>query len=376
MFLAFFMVLSFWGYVIYTKSVNDIWLQYSFEFYFSLTYFVFFGSFYLLWLRPRINNTVQVFSTYLLIHKNKIKEELKFDEIESINILWKSMFYLKMKNGHKYYFNSSLERIDYIWEGIRNARPDLLTVESFENYRLKLVQYDHHQKRKEWFFRHKFIDIINWICVPLCFLFLAYYFQARDIFIYQKSTYFFRLGLYALLVLLVTSIIYSLTLKKLVFDRKLKKQIEEYGEKIRDLEFEGIILQKSKIAQFATMTFVLALIIKADFNLYSVTKIKNNYEFFNLKKGKTVVVDNRYNCIECNYKITEGDIVVFSRGHIGQVMAMSGDSVGEIVQDQNGRMIASENIQQVPEGHIAVKTSNGKDILFVKIQDLIGKIQK
>jgi hypothetical protein len=29
----------------------------------------------------------------------------------------------------------------------------------------------------------------------------------------------------------------------------------------------------------------------------------------------------------------------------------------------------------VPQGHVAVKAANGKDIIFVPIKDLIGKIQ-
>jgi hypothetical protein len=49
--------------------------------------------------------------------------------------------------------------------------------------------------------------------------------------------------------------------------------------------------------------------------------------------------------------------------------------VGQVSQDAKGRMIASENIQEVPKGHIAVKAAKGKAIVFVKIEDLIGKIQ-
>ena len=50
--------------------------------------------------------------------------------------------------------------------------------------------------------------------------------------------------------------------------------------------------------------------------------------------------------------------------------------VGLISQDTAGRMIASENVQEVPKGHLAVKAANGKDIMFIKIEELIGKIQK
>lgn len=62
--------------------------------------------------------------------------------------------------------------------------------------------------------------------------------------------------------------------------------------------------------------------------------------------------------------------------HVGQVMAKEGELVGEVSQDKTGRMIASTNVQEVPVGHLAVKSSNGKDIIFIRIDDLIGKIQK
>jgi hypothetical protein len=50
--------------------------------------------------------------------------------------------------------------------------------------------------------------------------------------------------------------------------------------------------------------------------------------------------------------------------------------VGQISQDRKGRIIASENIQEVPKGHLAIKLANQKDIVMVKLDELIGKIQK
>jgi len=88
------------------------------------------------------------------------------------------------------------------------------------------------------------------------------------------------------------------------------------------------------------------------------------------------VVDNRFNCLFCKYPVRDGDIVVFGKGTIGQIMATEGDMVGQLTSDKKGRMIASENIQEVPKGHIAVKLSNQKEMLIIKIDDLIGRIQK
>jgi hypothetical protein len=122
--------------------------------------------------------------------------------------------------------------------------------------------------------------------------------------------------------------------------------------------------------------FVLSLIVRSEMNLFSLTKIKEDLTSVNLKSGHTLVVDNRFNCLFCKYPVRDGDIVVFGKGTIGQIMATEGDMVGQLTSDKKGRMIASENIQEVPKGHIAVKLANQKEMLIIKIDDLIGKIQK
>jgi hypothetical protein len=57
-------------------------------------------------------------------------------------------------------------------------------------------------------------------------------------------------------------------------------------------------------------------------------------------------------------------------------MASEGDMVGKISEDKTGRIIASENIQEVPKGHIAIKLPNQQEIVMVKLGELIGRIQK
>ena len=368
--------LAFWCFRIATHSWGEVWATQSFELLFCSSYLTGLCVFYVMWIKPRMQKSVQVFGTHLLIHNGKTADEVKFSDIESVTMVYWSLFYLKMKDGHKHYFSASIERVDYIWEALKNIRPDLLSVTEFEDFRLKLVQYDHHQKRKEWFFKHKIVDVFNWCVLPIGFMFVSYLFQARDVMIYQEGLYFFRLFMYGLMVLLVTTFLFSVVLKKLVFDKKIEKQmVGKAADKLRDIEFEGMILQRSKIFQLVTACFIFSLIIRTDLNFYSVTKLKEDVSSFNLMKGKTMIIDNRFNCVKCRYTITDGDIVMFGRGFVGQVMAKEGERVGEISHDNKGRSIASTNIQEVPAGHVAVKASNGKDILFVKVVDLIGKIQ-
>lgn len=370
------LVSAYWGTLFAKDSFEFVLKNSIFELCITGLYFLTCASFYFFWLKDKLSRSVQVFADSLMLHHGRHKETLHFADIESLNVVCWSIFYLKMKNGHKHYFNSGLERVDYIWEGIYQVRPDLMNEKEFEDYRVKLVQYDHHQKRKEWFFKHKLVDIFNWIVLPAAFLGFAYVLQSRHVVIHHQWLYFFRLFMYAMLVVLSVAFFYSMVLKKLIFDKKVKDQMSNSEVKVRDMEFEGVVLQRSKIFQLMTTAFVLALVVRMDMNFYSVSKVKDELASFNLKRGSTVLVDNRYNCVGCEYSIQDGDLVVFERGIIGQVLAQEGDMVGQIGQDDKGRMIASENVQEVPRGHVAVRAGNGKDISFVKIQELIGKIQK
>lgn len=370
------MVCTFWGVKFWSEPHKQVLDDYGMELGLSALFFLSSTAFYFLWLRMKLQKSIQVFSDHVLIHHGKVKENVAYADIESLTVVGWSIFYVKTKSGIKHYFNAGFERIDYIWEGIYLARPDLMSQQDFEDYRVKLVQYDHHQKRKEWFFKHKLVDIFNWTVLPFVFMILAYIFQSQNVVIHQQGLYFFRLFMYALLVLLTTAFFYSLVLKKFVFDKKVIDQMKSSEDKMRDIEFEGIVLQRSKIFQLVTASFILSMLVRMDINLYSVTKVKHDIASFKLKKGHTILIDNRYNCLGCKYQVNDGDFVVFGRGIIGQVLAKEGDMVGQIAQDKAGRMIASENVQVVPRGHVAVKAANGKDIIFVKIHELIGKIQK
>jgi hypothetical protein len=374
-FILTFFIMCWWG----MKISSDGWMlafqEGKLELAASIIYFSITGSFYFLWLRHRLRKVIQVFPDHVLVHDGTKQEMLSYSDIESVHIVCWSLFYVKMKNGIKHYFSSSYERVDYIWEGIFAARSDLISQKEFEDFRVRLVQYDHHQKRKEWFFRHRMVDVFQWTVLPFIFLFTAYAIQSKSIVIHQQGLYFFRLFMFALLVLLSTAFFYSMVLKKFVFDRRVLKQLENSDEKVRDLEYEGIVLQRSKIFQLVTASFILGMLIKLDVNLYSVSKVRDDIAEFKLKKGSTILIDNRYNCVSCNFPISDGDYVVFGKGVIGQILAKEGDMVGQVNPEKTGRTIASETVHEVPKGHVVIVTANGKDVVFVKIQEVIGKIQ-
>ena len=371
------LLMSFWGVQLFQYGPKYLWSINSNELMMTSGFLISGIIFYFSWMKDRLKRAVQVYPTHLMIHEGKEPIQLKFEDVESVSRVCWSLFYIKMKDGNKFYFNSSLDRVDYIWEGLKNARQDLISPVAYEDFRILLVQYDHHQKRKEWFFRHKILDALNWFALPVIFLFSAYLIQVREVLIHQQGMYFFRLFMFSLLIILMTTVLFSLGLKKFIFDRKIAEQLDDPSkEKARDLEFEGVILHRSKLLQMVFSSFLFTFVVYSDINLYSITKVKDDIASMDLKKGRSIVIDNRYNCFNCRYELKDGDAVIFGKGYIGQIMAKGGDMVGEVSQDKTGRMIASENIQEVPAGFVAIKAANGKDIVFVRTEELIGKIRR
>ena len=371
------LLILFWMFQLLHLGWSQVWQVSSPELFFSVGFLISGSTFYFTWLKDRMKRSVQVYPTHLLIHQSKESVKLSFENVESVSRVCWSVFYFKMKDGTKFYFNSGLDRVDYVWEGLKNARPDLVSAEDYESFRILLVQYDHHQKRKEWFFRHKILDAMNWFGLPVFFLFGAYILQAREVLIHHPGMYFFRLFMFSLLILLMTTFFFSLGLKKFIFDRRIAEQLDDRNkEKARDMEFEGVILHRSKLLQMVLSCFMFTLVVFSDLNLFSVTKVRDEVSMFDLKKGHSLLVDNRYNCFNCRFQLKDGDLVLFGKGYIGQVMAKGGDMVGEVSQDKSGRMIASENVQEVPAGFVAIKSANGSDIVFIRTQELIGKIRR
>ncbi len=375
------LLLLLWSFRFLIFGFSISYKLYVFEAWLSLIYVFSFPVIYSVWLYPRLVNSIQVFKDYLIIKKRNYEEKINFSEISQIDFYFGSVFSFKVKTGRKYFFNSDLERIDYVWENFYKARPDLVSKELYSEIQVKLVRADHNQKRKEWFLKHRFIDVVCWFVLPISFMFLAYFFQSKDVQIYQVGMYFFRLFMYSLLTLLLISLGYSLLLKKLIFDKKFDEHLKDHHslskeEKVRDLDYENVVIQKSKVFQVILATFVFALIIKSDFNLFSISKPKHDLSHFKIPKGKTVVIDNRFNCFECKYGLKDGDLIVHGLGGIAQIIAKEGEPVGEVLQDTKGRTIASVSVQEVPKGHVAVKPSNSKEIIFIRLVDIIGKLEK
>lgn len=355
------------------ESSNDIREElYSFS---ALSLLI--PAFYLWWLHPKLTRTIQVFHDHVRISSGGMNWDVAFNEIKKVDRPFFSVMRFRMNDGHSWWFSAALERPDYLWEGLAKQRPELVESPAvYEEFRLKLVQYDHHEKRKEWFFRHRFLDLINWVIVPLIVLVAGYQYQTQDVIIHSKGLYFFRLGMYAMFMTITCAFMWSVLLKKLVFDRMVEKQMES-GKKLRDMQKEDQILQRAKFLQLVTCTALLALVVKTDLNLYSVTKLKSGSSAYKLQKGKTIVVDNRFNCVECKHALVEGDLILFGKGTLGQVLAMPGEVIAQTRETSLGRSIASETVTEVPEGHIALKTgAEGKDVVLVPISDLVGRLKK
>ncbi len=342
---------------------------------------LFLSLFYFVWLRKTFWRELNLFDDHMEIAQTKSKiEKYEFKEIRKIATWPGSLFKIHFNDGRSIVLGSMIERSDYIWERLFEARPDLIQKEKFNSKRTKIIQYDHHQKRREFFWKHRGLDFLHWAFLPVLFVGLSFIIQTQQIEIHQPTVYFFRLAMISILVVIMSAFIFSFTLKKMVFDPRLRKQLINNSDyKLRDTSFEKSVWSKTKVWQFAFSVLLFAYVLKNDLNLYSITKIKHDVSVANHKKGETVVVDNRYNCVNCNFKVQEGDIIVFAKGYIGEVLAIEGEKIAYISGgNSESRSIASSvPSYEIPPRHIAVKTGKSEEpIVIVKVDELIGKVKK
>lgn len=332
---------------------------------------------YLWWLHPKLTRKVQVFDDRIKIVTKDLAWDLSFNDIEKIERPFSSFIKIVMRDGHGWWFSAAIERPDYLWEGLMKARPELIGgKDKYESFRIELVKYDHHEKRKEWFLRHRLIDVFYWLALPAFALIVGYFVQSNEVIIHSKAFYFFRLLMYSLFALIICAFAWSVILKRFVFDKKIEEKIKNEASKLRDLELEDAVLRKAKIFQTLTCSAVLVGLISADLNLFSITKLKDGAQAFRMSPGKTIVVDNRFNCVSCAHSVKEGDLLIFGRGTLGEVMALPGEVIAQTRQTDVGRSIASETVTEVPEGHVAIKTgASGRDVVLVPISELVGKLK-
>ncbi len=339
---------------------------------------VLFPALYFYWLHPKLSRKVQVYADRLKFTQGERSWEVMFNDVVAVELPFRSVVRLRLRQGQSVWFSAALERMDYVWEGLARACPELTKgADAFEEIRLRLVQFDHHEKRKEWFFRHRLLDVFNWIVLPAVVIALGYQLQASSVVIHAKAAYFFRLAMYVALVTIAMAFFWSLLLKHFVFDKEVARQLQDEGSKLRDLAHESAVLQRGKFLQLVSCALLMTVIIRSDLNLFSVTKTKAAMRALKLPANRTLIVDNRYNCVDCTYALQEGDLVLFGKGVIGQVLAMPGDVVGHSRAADPGRAIASESIFAIPENSIAIKSGkDGKEVVIVPMAELVGKLKK
>jgi hypothetical protein len=338
---------------------------------------LFLPALYMWWLHPKITRKVRVHKDYIQVSNADYSWEIAFADIRSIDRPFQSLIRLRMHDGYSWWFSAALERPDYLWEGLYQARPELIgKSEEFESFRLSLVQYDHHEKRKEWFFNHRLLDLVTWMALPVLTISLGHVLQSSHVVINSEWQYFFRLLMYSLFIITTSSFLISMFMKKFVFDKILNEQMKE-GSKLRNLDFEQHMVQRSKWAHVALCAVLLATVVSTDINLFSVIRLKADAKKFKLEPGKTVLIDNRYNCIDCAYSLKEGDVIVFGRGALGEVLAVPGEVIAQTRTAGVGRSIASETVMEIPAGMVALKIgAKSNEVILVPIGDLVGKLKK
>ncbi|MBT3984163.1 MAG: hypothetical protein HOE90_22605 [Bacteriovoracaceae bacterium] len=357
---AFYLTISF------TSGI--IWL-----FYYPLYFFL---------IKPLATSKIQVFDDSILLTRGKKETIIPFDEITSIkrkvNKNAGGWFTLVLKNKKKYRFTIVLERLDYILDAVYKYNNQLLSEDEYLSLRKQLILSDHGFGRLYDMFgsRYKWITFTHAFLLPAVFIIGLYIKQGSQFNIYLSVLYFTKIIQVILITLGVLWVAFILIANK-ILDKHTSSQLESNSLlKNRDTQFESKIFRRLFPVYLALIICSFAGIYKYDLNTYGLTYIKKDSKYLGIKANKNLWVDTKFNCLDCNYSLVRGDIILVHGVGLGKIVNLPNELVTINEKDKKGRHIASTTETMVPPRNLAIQTSGGKVIKLVPNVKIKGKILK
>lgn len=333
-------------------------------------------------IRPLAISKVQVYSDRIFIERGKEKINILFNEIteikSTVNKNIGGWFKVILKNKKSYRFTIVLERVDYVIDGIIKFNPLLLPDDVYKKLRKNLILSDHGWARYYDLFQKENIAIafLHLFIIPLVLLIAMYFKQRSEFLIHNPFEYFFVTSFFVMVFLGVLWTIFPFLAFRSIDKNAIKRIDENPNNKIRDSKYEVKIYKKLLPAYLTTLVIFFGVIYQLDLNTISVSFLRSDAKYLNVKADETLWVDKKYNCLECKHKLNMGDIIITNGSLIGKIVAMPKDQISLNDQNKEGRYIASTQEKEVPPDSLAIQTYGGETILLVNINNIRGKISK
>ena len=342
---------------------------------------------HLFFFKPLVLSKIQVYKDKIFISQGKKEITIPFNEVKKIKSIviyncggW---FTIILKNKKKYRFTGVLERSDYILDALIQFNPKLMEKEKYEKLREQLILGDHGLARLYELFKRKYrlITLSTLFLLPISFLVLLFYKQSNEFIIHSPLSYFLKFGILLTSVLIILWWILSLIPEKII-DNYSAKQLKNKNNKKRDTSFEYEVHRKFFYAYMCIPLIMFFGVYKTNINTLGTAKLQKSTDsgYLNIKPGKLLWYDSRFNCISCNYPLNKGDIVVV-RGNarnllVGKIVGLPNEIVAINKKNKKGRFIASTKKVKVSSKSIALQTSGGKVVKRVELKKIKGKILK
>lgn len=179
---------------------------------------------------------------------------------------------------------------------------------------------------------------------PVALSGLLYFKQSAEFKIHSPFSYFLELSVLYISMVCLSGCLFT-AFKKLKFD----------------YIFGTVVLA------FFTLSFF------KDANALGYKMLSGNIHYLNLKSNK-LILDKRYNCINCKYEVQKGDVVYTTSNIVGIVVAKPHETVS--LGQTMGRGIASTDELKLADGQLALLTQGGKATRLIYEKELKGKFLK
>lgn len=165
-----------------------------------------------------------------------------------------------------------------------------------------------------------------------------------------------------------------------IVNKKIQTRLQQDpNNKLRDVELEGTAYHKVlPFCLLGLLSFYMA-VYHFDLNTLTFSRPMVDVPHLQLHQAETVFVDNRFNCLRCNYSLKREDRIVFKKENGQEFLGRLIGVPGEVVQINNkgtdGRYIASTEEIKIPEGKVAVRVNpDGSALTLVNVDQIRGRI--
>ena len=263
--------------------------------------------------------------------RGKTIEEILFRNIHAIVFppstrdLHGATVVVETQNGINLQLSTAIEGVHYLFDSIRNVRPELIRKSDFEDLCRASVSGEAYAGEayegflRGWFCFENAPTLLVSYFIPAFLAWLLYTAQSRE-YVIDAGKFPAIYGISGILLTICLQVIQGkLLLEAGITGRKIPSLSALLGRQpTPKQDYKEMLQIKTQAIRTVRNTAPIhSLIVGAvflflwqtDYNLYFSSVLERAYPSLKLHAQQEVWIDQRYNCVECKHPLTEGDVV-------------------------------------------------------------------